>query len=125
LRDEDSTTYTGAIETAESFGSRIYREAWDRGWDRAKTKVILGDGAVWIWNIADEHFPGAIQIVDLYHARQHLWELAARLFSADDKQRKVWASRLEKQLDKGNVESVVKSIRPAAADSQIHHPWPS
>jgi len=35
-------------------------------------KVILGDGAVWIWNEADRHFPGAIQIIDLYHARQHL-----------------------------------------------------
>ena len=114
VRDDDSTTYTGAIEAAESFGRRIYREAWDRGWDRAKTKVVLGDGAVWIWNIADEHFPGAIQIVDLYHARQHLWELAAKLFSADDKQRKIWASRLEKKLDKGRVESVVKTIRAAA-----------
>jgi hypothetical protein len=58
VRDPDSTTYTGAIETAEQFAPRIFREAWDRGWDRAKTKVVIGDGAPWIWNIADEHFPG-------------------------------------------------------------------
>jgi hypothetical protein len=117
VRDEDSTTYTGAIETADLFGRRIYREAWDRGWDSAKTKVVLGDGALWIWNIADEHFPGAIQIVDLYHARQHLWELAARLYPADEKQRKAWASRLEKQLDSGKVETVVKKIRATSAPS--------
>lgn len=117
IRDEDSTTYTGAIETADVFGKRIHREAWDRGWDRAKTTVVLGDGAVWIWNIAEEHFPGAIQIVDLYHARQHLWELAGRLFSTDEKQRKSWASRLEKKLDAGKVEAVVKNIRAVPAIS--------
>ena len=66
IRDPDSTTYTGAIETAEDFGQRLYAEAWHRGWSRARKKVVLGDGAEWIWNLADLHFPGAIQIVDLF-----------------------------------------------------------
>jgi hypothetical protein len=70
LRDPDSTTYTGAIETAEEFGKRLYLEAWNRGWNRAHKKVVMGDGAEWIWNLAQQHFPGAVQIVDLYHARQ-------------------------------------------------------
>jgi len=48
MRDEDSTTYVGAIETAENFGLRIYTEAWQRGWSRAQTKVVIGDGADWI-----------------------------------------------------------------------------
>jgi len=117
MRDDASTTYTGAIETADPFGRRIYREAWDRGWDRAKTKVVLGDGALWIWNIADEHFPGAIQIVDLYHARQHLWELAAKVHPLDEKQRKTWASGLEKKLDAGKVETVVKNLRAVSTPS--------
>jgi transposase len=117
VRDDDSTTYTGAIETAESFGRRMHRHAWDRGLEKAQTRVVLGDGAPWIWNIADEHFPGAIQIVDLYHARQHLWELAGRLFSSDEKQRKSWASRLEKKLDAGKVEAVVKNVRAVPAIS--------
>ena len=111
VRDEDSTTYTGAIETAEPFGRRLYREAWDRGWNRARRKVVLGDGAVWIWNIADEHFPDAIQIVDLYHARQHLWTLAATLFPADEIHRKRWGSRLEKKLDAGKIEALVQNLR--------------
>src|SRR5712691_6350717 len=76
IRDPDSTTYVGAIETAEEFRKRIYLEAWKRGWSRAEKKIVMGDGAEWIWNIADPYFPGAVQIVDLYHARQHLWELA-------------------------------------------------
>jgi hypothetical protein len=45
IRDPASTTYTGAIETAELFGRRIYTEAWERGWSRAKITVVLGDGA--------------------------------------------------------------------------------
>jgi hypothetical protein len=77
IRDAASTTYTGAIETAELFGPRLYGEAGERGWDRAKKKVVLGDGAEWIWNIADQHLAGAIQIVDIWHAREHLWDVAA------------------------------------------------
>ena len=73
IRDPDSTTYVGAIETAEEFGKRLYLEAWKRGWSRAAQKVVLGDGAKWIRDLAAQHFPGATQIVDLYHARQHLF----------------------------------------------------
>ena len=80
VRDEASTTYTGAIETAELFGRRLYTEAWERGWSRAKKKVVLGDGAEWIWNIADQHFVGAIQIVDIWHAlKNHQSDIARRL----------------------------------------------
>ncbi len=90
IRDPDSTTYTGAIETAEEFGRRLYLEAWNRGWSRAEKKVVIGDGAEWIWNLADQHFPGAVQIVDLYHARQHLWDLARRLYPNDPSEQKAW-----------------------------------
>jgi hypothetical protein len=117
VRDQDSTSYTGAIETAEQFGRRLYREAYDRGLSSAGKKVILGDGAIWIWNIADEHFPGAVQIVDLYHARQHLWELGSTLFPGDEQGRKKWASRLEKKLDAGKIEALVKNLRDFSAPS--------
>jgi hypothetical protein len=93
VRYENSTTYTAAIETAEEFGLRLYTEAWRRGWSRAKKKVVLGDGAVWIWNLAAQHFPGAIQIVDLFHARQHLWELSAKLFPNHERGRQRWMVR--------------------------------
>jgi hypothetical protein len=67
IGDEASTTYVGAIETAEAFGPRVYIEAWERGWSRAVTKAIL--------------------IVDIDHARQHIWELSAKLFPDDEKQK--------------------------------------
>src|ERR1035441_9318852 len=62
----------------------------ERGWNRAEKKVVIGDGAEWIWNIAEQHFPGAIQIVDLYHARQHLWELARKLFPNQQAEQARW-----------------------------------
>lgn len=111
VRDEDSTTYTAAIESAEEFGLRLYTEAWRRGWSRANKKVVLGDGAVWIWNLADQHFPGAIQIVDLYHARQHLWELSAKLFPNDERGRQRWLARGLGRLNQGKIEALVKVLR--------------
>jgi hypothetical protein len=112
IRDPDSTTYTGAIETAEEFGRRLYVEAWKRGWNRAQKKVVLGDGAEWIWNLAQEHFPGAIQIVDLYHARQHLWELVRKLHSHDEKQQRAWMKLHQKRLlEKGKIEKLLESLR--------------
>jgi hypothetical protein len=111
VRDAESTSYVAAIEPAEQFGLRLYTEAWRRGWSRARKKVVIGDGAVWIWNLAEQHFPGAIQIVDLYHARQHLWELSAKLFLHEPKPRKRWIARCLDRLDHGKIEALVKILR--------------
>jgi hypothetical protein len=116
IRDPDSTTYTGAIEAAEEFGKRIYLEAWNRGWSRAQKKVVMGDGAEWIWNLAEQHFPGAVQIVDLYHARQHLWDLARRLYPNDLVCQNVWMKAHQKRLlDQGKIEKLVLSLRSTAS----------
>jgi hypothetical protein len=112
IRDPDSTTYTGAIENADEFGKRIYLEAWQRGWNRAEKKVVIGDGAEWIWNNADVHFPGAIQIVDLYHARQHLWDVVRKLHPNDATNQKAWMKVHQKRLlDKGKIEKLVLALR--------------
>jgi len=112
IRDPDSTTYTGAIETAEEFGKRIYVEAWKRGWSRAQKRVVMGDGAEWIWNLAAQHFPGALQIVDLYHARQHLWDLARKLHPNQPVTQTAWMKVHQKRwLDKGKIEKLVCALR--------------
>ena len=116
IRDPDSTTYTGAIETAVEFGKRIYLEAWKRGWSRAKKKVVIGDGAEWIWNLVAEHFPDALQIVDLYHARQHLWEVARQLYPHEEVKQKAWMKVHQKRLlDKGKIEKLVGALRSIEA----------
>jgi hypothetical protein len=112
IRAPDSTTYTGAVETAEEFGRRLDREAGKRGWSRARLRVVIGDGAEWIWNLAALHFSDAIHIVDLNHARQHLWDLARRLYPNDPAKLKAWMKVHQKRLlDKGKIEKLVRVLR--------------
>ena len=122
IRDTDSTTYTGAIETAEEFGYRIYTEAFRRGSEWATIKIVIGDGAVWIWNLADQHFPGAIQIVDLYHARQHLGDLAALLCPHDAAAKTKWMIPIQDLLDHGRIELLVQWLRDIAAEQTDTNP---
>lgn len=117
MRDPDSTTYAGAIETAAEFGHRIYLEAWNRGWSRARLKVFIADGAELNWNIAHQHFPGAIQILDIFHARQHLWDVARLLFPSDNSRQKRWILRHQPKLDGGKIIKLVaflRSLQPAS-----------
>ena len=116
IRDEASTTYTGAIETAEEFARRIYREAYQRGWSRARIRVVLGDGAIWIWNIAADQFPGAILMVDFYHACEHLHKLSRLLFPNDEAARRGWATSAVDLLDKGEIELLVVLIRALVSE---------
>jgi hypothetical protein len=110
VRDDESTSYTGAIETAELFGRRIYQEAMRRGMDWAKEVCVIGDGAPWIWNIADEQFYGATQIVDLFHAREHYWNVAKACFGQNKDKLYQWTEERRKELDDGRPEEVIDAI---------------
>ena len=110
VRDDASTSYTGAIESAELFGRRIYQEAMRRGMDSAGETVVIGDGALWIWNIADEQFYGATQIVDLYHAREHYWNVAKAYFGQNKDELYQWTEERRKELDDGRPEEVMDAI---------------
>jgi hypothetical protein len=121
VRDEAATTYVGAIETAPEFGWRIYGEAERRGLRRAAQVIIIGDGAPWVWGLAAEHFPGAIEIVDLYHARAHLTDLSKLVYGVASAKAKEWSTARLAQLDEGEVESLLVSLRrlrPTAAQTQ-------
>jgi hypothetical protein len=120
VRDDVSTSYTGAIETAEFFGWRIYKEAKRRGIDRAREIVILGDGAPWIWNIAEEHFPGARQIVDLYHAREHYAKVAKICLGQQKDKMGRWMEERRIELDGGKVEMVILAIKQLSTPMVAH-----
>jgi hypothetical protein len=111
VRDEGSTSYAGAIETAEVFGSRIYAEAVRRGLEKAQKVCVIADGSPWIWNIAEEHFYGATQIIDLYHAREHYWNVARIVFGSDQAALDAWTEERRKELDRGEVEAVIEAIQ--------------
>ncbi len=108
MRDVASTSFTGAIETAEQFGWRIYAEAVRRGLYQARRVVVLSDGAEWIRNIVQTHFPNAIHIIDLYHAREHLIDLCKLLFANNPGRLKRYKDLWWEHLDDGNIEKILE-----------------
>jgi hypothetical protein len=123
VRDRGSVSYSAAIESAAArdtdatpsdFAARVDREARRRGFDQATRRVVLGDGAVWIWNVADEQFPGAIQIVDLCHAKGHLSDVAKAIYGAPSHLGAHWAKQRHDDLDEGKVEGLLDALRAHA-----------
>jgi hypothetical protein len=110
VRDEDSTSYVGGIETPDVFGNRLYGEALRRGLEKAQKVCIIADGAPWIWNITQDHFWEAIQIIDLYHARQHYWNAVRAVLGSDREALNQWTQKRRKELDRGKVEKVMEAI---------------
>jgi hypothetical protein len=78
-------------------------------------KVIIANGADWIWKIANQYFPSAIQIVDIYHARPHLWDLARALNPNDETKQRRWVMRQQAKLDGGQTDKIVAALRSIGA----------
>jgi hypothetical protein len=119
VRDPGSVTYSAAIESAASpdaevtlspFAQRVDREAPRRGFDQAPRRVVLGDGAAWIWNLADEGLPGAIQIIDLFHAKQHLSDVAKAIDGAGTDLSRQWARLRHDELDAGHLRALCQAL---------------
>jgi hypothetical protein len=106
--------YVSAQEPAERFGERLYAAAVECGVDRADDVVVIGDGAEWIWNLADEHYPGATQIVDYYHACEHVYDLAKALYGEDSPQGKRWARERCQSLKTRGPTPLLRALRRRA-----------
>jgi hypothetical protein len=110
VREPASTSYVGRIESVEPFGNRLYAEALRRGLKRAGKVAMLGDGAVWVWNLANFHFPEAVQIVDFYHAAEHLGGIAHLLWPGDEVRRGAWWRRMRKKLARGKIVEIIENL---------------
>ena len=122
-RDADSVTYNAAIETVASrdtdpdpapFASRALREADRRRFGDAQRRAVLGDGAPWIWNWADEHAPGAVQIVDVFHAKGHLFDVAKAIYGAATDLAEQWGKQRRDELDQGRIDDILAALRAHA-----------
>jgi hypothetical protein len=111
IRAAHSTSYVGKIESVDTFGPRLYEEARRRGIDQARRVVAMGDGAPWIWNMADTYFPQAIQIVDYFHAREHLSTLAKALFPENEIARHLFEKPLAELLWQGDIPALTMALR--------------
>jgi hypothetical protein len=111
VRDRASSSYIATFEPAAVFGDMVKAEGIRRGADHVRQLTILGDGAAWIWNIAVSKFPEATQVVDLFHAREHLHDLARQLaFMLGDRKEEWLAARLE-DLDYGDIDAICREAR--------------
>jgi hypothetical protein len=111
VRDPGSASYIATFEPAAVFGGLVKAEGIRRGADHVRQLTILGDGAAWIWGIATSKFPGATQIVDLFHAREHIHDLARQLeFMLGDRKDEWLAARLE-DLDYGDIDAICRQAR--------------
>lgn len=113
-RDPDSTTYVATFQESVDFGGMIRQEALLRGMAEAKAVVVLGDGAPWIWEVARVNFPDTVWILDLYHAYEHVNEIAALIYpkeSAEAGHARKW----RKSIKAGKVDRFIHTVTDLAA----------
>jgi hypothetical protein len=111
VRDRASSSYIATFEPAAAFGDLVKAEGIRRGADHVRQMTVIGDGAAWIWGIATRTFPGATQVVDLFHAREHLHSLTRSLEFMLLGHRDEWlAARLE-DLDYGDIGGIAAAVR--------------
>lgn len=112
LRDKmTKTIYIAAQEGCDEFGKRMYARAVMSGLLRAGKVVVLGDGAEWIWNLVALHFPRCVQILDYYHACEHIWELASVLYGEGTPACKRWAKERCDKLKECGPASLLRSLK--------------
>ncbi len=126
-RDPGSVSYTAAIESAacpdasrtnSPFAERVLREAHRRRFDKAPRRVLLGDGAPWIWKLAEMNLPDTIQIVDLFHAKQHLSDVAKAVYGPTAPFAATWAKKRHAQLENGQTDAILKALARLASRSR-------
>lgn len=120
-----ANTYVAHLGGPETFGQLVWAEAYRRDWSRAADTAVIGDGAKWIWNLAGEHFFDSAQIVDWYHAKQHLWAAAHLLHGEGTAEAKQWVTTQETPLFEGHAERLADGLCPtskrrSAQTTQLH-----
>jgi hypothetical protein len=126
-RDKGSISYSAAIESVATndtdsepsdFAERVRREALRRGVYQVQRQVVLGDGAPWIWKLADELFPYAIQIVDRYHAKEYIAKVATLIFGPESPLGKDWRDARFQELDEGRLDMLIRSVGIYAKENE-------
>lgn len=107
-------TYSAHLGEPGTFGQKVWAEAKRRGWMSAADTQVVGDGAVWIWNLAAEYFYDSQQVVDWYHGKQHLAHAAELLHGEGTPAMQRWLSAEETSLFQGHADEIADRIRQRA-----------
>jgi hypothetical protein len=108
-------SYVVHLGGPERLGWQAWAEAQRRGWYAARDTQVLGDGAPWIWRLCADHFVGSVELVDWYHATEHLGEAKKHLYPEDGVAASRWYNRAEKLLFTGHASQIARSLRQSAA----------
>lgn len=109
-----NNSYVAHLGGPEPFGRQLWAEARQRFWMQAEDSLTIGDGALWIWNLVGEHFFDSHQLVDWYHATEHLAEAARILYGEGTSAARRWYRRWETKLYQGHVDQLVKALKRQA-----------
>jgi hypothetical protein len=110
----EETSYTAYLGGPEIFGQKVWAEAKRRGWQKAVDSQALGDGAAWIWNLAEEHFYDSQQGVDWYHAKEHLGKAGQMLYGEGTPKLHAWLHEQETRLFQGHAGDIAARLRQEA-----------
>ena len=110
VMDPGSSTYVATFDGKDALAELVEAEYLRRGGEHFRQVVALGDGAAWIWTMAEALYPHATHIVDIYHAREHLHDLANHLafITSDPPQ---WLADRLGELDAGNIDAIITAAR--------------
>jgi hypothetical protein len=97
----------GGIETLKS---QLWAEAMRHGLASATRVLVLADGAVWIWNLVTDRFEKAVQRLDLYHGKEHLWTVARALYPEDKEAAQAWVKPLLKDFECDRANNVIATL---------------
>jgi len=103
--------YTATLGDVSQFAKLVATLAHQEGHHFARELAVLADGSPWIWNLAAAQFPGAVQILDFFHASQHLFALAHSFFGEGTSQAKEWVAARQAELKADEVGGVLEAIR--------------
>lgn len=115
--------YTAALGTKEDFSPALWALAVERDVPTAKERAVIGDGAAWIWNVAEDVCPDGRQIVDWFHAVQHLADAAQALYPNDTdlSKRKRWLRAYKTHLYMGRVHKIIAALHKQKRPDLAHY----
>ena len=110
--------YTAVLGSKDDFTPALWALAVEQDVPTAKDRAVVGDGAAWIWSVAEDVCPDGRQIVDWFHAVQHLAEAAAALYPDDNalKQRTAWLKKHKKHLYMGRIHTIIAALHRRQRD---------
>lgn len=106
---------TAPLTSPVDFGAVVQAEARRRGLGRARFVYLVMDGAVWLWDLAEDRFATAIKTLDFQHASQHLWAIAHALHGEGSSEARAWAEKWLHSLRHGGEKRVVRKLEELLA----------